>query len=233
MKNLLRNMPHQFRWTALTTLIVLLLLLCLFMVTGCTSDTDAPLPPYRQVLCEILTDQSGVATRMRYDDGRECPLVTKASGLTPDSTYRVAATVLESENGVSLYNASMVFSPMPVVMAADKVKMDAIDVVAIWLDCRYINLRLSVKRSNDVQHYLAFVDDGVLSNDDGTQTSCIRLFHDNNGDDDNYRQEIVISCPVYPLFSTLRSGVDSVRITVNTPDGLNIQTYCIPQPSSV
>lgn len=221
MKKSLRNIPSQFRWTAFTTVVVLILLLCIFMVAGCSSDDgDADyLPPLTQELCEIMTDNTGVATMMRYADGRECPLAAKVRDLTPDSTYRVSAAILESENGVTLYNAHMVFSPMPVVRKPGEMKTDPVDVLTCWRDCRYVNLRLSVKRSFDVNHFMGFADDGVRHNGDGTATQTVRLYHDQNADADHYRQEITVSCPIYQLAGHLRAGIDSICMKVNTPDG--------------
>lgn len=220
MKNPLRNLPAQFRCTALTTLAVLILLLCIMVVAGCSSDDEPDyLPPYEQVLCEIMTDAKGVATTIRFDDGRERPLVTCPGSLTPDSLYRISAAVLEDEDGVSIYNAAMVFSPMPVAMHEDDVKTDPVDVLTAWRDLRYINLRLSVKRSVAAGHFLTFIDDGVRNNPDGTCTYQLRLFHDGNADVDHFRDELIVSCPIYPLADHLRIGVDSVCLTVNTSDG--------------
>lgn len=220
MKNPLRNLPAQFRWTALTTLAVFILLLCIMVVVSCSSDDEPDyLPPYEQMLCEVMTDAKGVATTIRFDDGRERPLVTCPDGLTPDSLYRISAAVLEDESGVSIYNAAMIFSPMPVVMKDEEVKIDPVDVLTAWRDLRYINLRLSIKRSVEAGHHLAFIDDGVCANPDGTCTSLLRLFYDNNDDEDHFRDELIVSCPIYPLADHLRVGVDSVCLAVNTPGG--------------
>lgn len=220
MKNPLRNLPAQFRWTALTTLAVLILLLCIMVVVSCSSDDEPDyLPPYEQMLCEVMTDAKGVATTIRFDDGRERPLVTCPDGLTPDSLYRISAAVLEDESGVSIYNAAMIFSPMPVVMKDEEVKIDPVDVLTVWRDIRYINLRLSIKRSATTGHFLTFLDDGVRNNSDGTCTYQLRLFHDSNADDDHFRDELIVSCPIYPFAEQLRVGVDSVCLTVNTPEG--------------
>lgn len=197
------------------------------MVTGCSS-TDEPdyLPPYEQTLCEMLSDSRGVATRVRFGDGRELPLVNDISKLTPDSVYRIAAAVLEDERGATLYNAEKVYAPMPAAMKDDKVRTDPLDVLTVWRDNRYINLRLSIKRSAEASHYLGTVDDGPRDNPDGTVTYCLRLYHDNNGDDDHFRHEILFSCPIYPLEGHLRHGVDSVCLTINTPSGL--QSFSTP-----
>lgn len=220
MKKSRHNIPSQFRWTAFTTVVVLVLMFCIFMVTGCSSDDADCLPPYRQELCEIITADTGIATLMRYSDGRECRLFTTVSHLAPDSVYRVSAIILEGEHGVSLYNVHTIFSPMPEMMKATEIKTDPADVLTCWRDCRYINLRLSVKRSVEENHYMGFINDGLRRNSDGTITQIVRLFHNGEGDADHFRQEYTVSCPIYPFANLLRVGIDSICMKVNTTAGL-------------
>lgn len=211
----------QTRWAVTTTLVVLLLLLCIFMVMGCSADDDADdyLPPYQQTLCELLTDNQGRGMTIRFDDGHECPLITSVDNLTPDSLYRIAGAIYERETGVELYNAHVVFSPMPFKIKPEDFKDDPVGVLAAWRDKRYINMRLSLDRSVDVPHYMGFADMGVTDNPDGTRTKTIRFFHDRNGDDVFYRQELLVSCPVFHLGEELREGTDSVCLIVNTEKG--------------
>lgn len=211
----------QFRWAAMTTVVLLLLLLCIFMVTGCSSDVDSDdyLPPYQQTLCELLTDSIGRGVTVRFDDGHERPLITPAKDLTPDSIYRISGTTYEREAGVELYNAQVVFSPMPVSLKPEQLKTDPVGVLAAWRDKRYINFRLSVKRAADAGHYMGFADMGIKHHSDGTSTKTIRFFHDRNGDNAYYKQEFLVSCPIYHLGSELREGKDSIRFIVNTEAG--------------
>lgn len=211
----------QFRWAAMTTLVLLLLLLCIFMVTGCSSDADSDdyLPPYQQTLCELITDSHGNGVTIRFDDGRERPLITPATDLTPDSLYRISGTTYEREDGVELYNAQVVFSPMPISIKPEKVKTDPVGVLAAWRDKRYINMRLSVKRASDAAHYMGFAEMGTRYNFNGTRTKTIRFVHDRNGDNAYYKQELLVSCPVYHLGSELREGTDSICLIVHTEAG--------------
>lgn len=214
-------MRNQTRWTALTTFVVLLLLLCIFMVMGCTSDDeyDDHLPPYEKVLCELLTDTAGVATKVRFDDGHEAALRHRVKDLTPDSLYRISASTLEYDDGVELYNASFVFAPMPQKLKAEDIVTDPVELLTAWRGKRYINMRLRVTRASDAGHYMGFADMGLKHNADGTRTRTIQFYHDRNGDSEYYRQETIVSCPVYQMSNALREGVDSVRMIVNTPQG--------------
>lgn len=216
-----RRFRLQSRWTAMTTVILLLLLLCIFMATSCSSDADSDdyLPPYQQTLCELLTDSQGRGVTVRFDDGRERPLITPTKDLTPDSVYRIAATTYEREAGVELYSAHVVFSPMPVSIPPGKFKTDPVGVLAVWRDKRYINLRLSVKRAADAGHYMGFADMGTRHYPDGTSTKTLRFLHDRNGDNAYYKQELLVSCPIYHLDFELREGKDSVRFIASTEAG--------------
>lgn len=217
-----KRFHHQFRWAATTTAVLLLLLLCIYMVAGCSSDdvdSDDYLPPYQQTLCELLTDSLGRGVIVRFDDGHEGRLITPIQHLTPDSLYRIASTTYEREAGVELLNAQEVFSPMPFILKNEKLKTDPVGVLAAWRDKRYINLRLSVERAAEAGHYMGFADMGIKNNPDGTRTKTIRFYHDRNGDNAYYKQELLVSCPIYHLGSELREGKDSVRFIVNTEAG--------------
>lgn len=220
MKKPRHNIRQQALWAAATTVIVLLLLLCIFMVTGCSGDDEPDyLPPYQKTLCELLTDSTGTGLTVRFDDGRESPLKTPVKDLRPDTLYRIGATTLEYAEGVELYNASAVFAPMPVSIKAGELKTDPVEVLTAWREERYINLRLSVLRGSEADHYMAFADNALMHNPNGSRTKIITFYHDRNGDGEHYRQETIVSCPVYQLSSVLRQGVDSVRMIVYTPTG--------------
>lgn len=197
---------------------MLLLLLCIFMVAGC-SDDDSPLPPYRQELCEILTDSQGNATILRYDDGEEHPITNPQTNLVPDSIYRALALVEEEADGLTLHGLSAVAAPMPRRYVPSELHTDPVEVVTAWKVERYLNLRLAVNRSNETPHSLGFADKGILKNDNGTCTQLLQLLYDNHNDGQYFRYETNVSCPLYSLTSDLRKGIDSIRITVNTYEG--------------
>lgn len=214
------NFRQQALWAAATTVIVLLLLFCIFMVTSCSGDDEPDyLPPYQKTLCELLTDSTGHGTTVRFDDGHLAPLKTPVKDLRPDTLYRIGATTLEYADGLELYNAAAVFAPMPANIKAGEIKTDPVEVLTAWRETRYINLRLSVRRGSEADHYMAFVDQPVKHNLNGTHTKIITFYHDRNGDGQHYRQETIVSCPVYHLGNVLRQGIDSVSMIVHTPTG--------------
>lgn len=210
-------MRQQFVWTAITLGTVLLLLLCIFCVVGCSSD-DEELPPYNTVFGEVLTDHSGKASILRYDDGRESSITNDISQLTPDSIYRVVTRVLENETdkSVTIYGVQGVLSPMPKEYESAKVRRAPVDVITAWRSPRYINLRVAVHRGNEKVHYFGFKDNGYISYESGKRTKVYELMHDKNDDIESFAEDVFMSCPVYQLADELRPGVDSVRILVAT-----------------
>lgn len=220
-------MRAQFRLAAVTLFVVLLLLLCIFMVVGCGSDDAATdfTPPYQKTLCEVLTDSTGCGVTVRFDDGHEAPLRNRIDELTPDSTYRVGATTVEDAQGVTLYNATMIAAPMPAKFHPGETKADPVDVITVWREPRYINLRLAVACGNAETHSMAWADGGTLISTDGKRVKTVTFCHDRHDDPSYYRRETLVSCPVYQLAGELRQGRDSVRVVVNTPEGRRSWSY--------
>lgn len=223
MKNSRERIRQQFRWVVSTLLITLLLLLCIFMVTGC-SDDDSRLPSYHQELCEILTDSKGNATVLRSDDGKEHVITNPLTKLVPDSLYRVLAFITEEKDGVMLRSVSPIASPLPFRYAPSQLHTDPVEVITVWKVDRYLNLRLAVNRSNETPHTIGFADKGIKKNENGTRTQLLQLHYDSHSDGQYFRYETNISCPLYPLAPVLRKDIDSVRITINTNEGPFVMT---------
>lgn len=216
MKDRRYGIRWQRRWTTVTLIVVLLLLLCIFMVTGCSDEGDTPLSPYRQELCEVQTDGRGRTTVLCRDNGQTCHITNPVEGLTPDSLYRALAVVTEEEGGVSLHGLSAVLAPFPHRYDKSLLRTDPVDVVTAWRVDRYINLRLAISRSNMAVHTIGFADMGILVWPDGKRTKMLQLLHDSYNDEAHFTQELTVSCPLYHLAGELRKGVDSVSIAVNT-----------------
>lgn len=222
MKKTLTSITAQTKWTALTVITVLLLFICIFAVTGCSNDEE-PLESYKQALCELVTDASGRSTTFRYDDGRTRPVQNPYDKLTPDSVYRVLAYFVDDETaGVKLATVYSVVSPLPVKMKdGEMVKTDPVKLLTTMTRSpRYINAWIGVPMGN-LQPTLGFVERGVTTNSNGTQTLELVLYHNSKGViDSSYSQELLISCPVYPYTKTLRAGTDSVALSIQTSYGL-------------
>lgn len=213
-----QKIKQQIVWTAITLGIVLLLLLCIFSVVGCSSDDEEEMPPYNTVLAEVMTDNAGRAVKLRFDDGQERTITNEMTNLTPDSLYRVVSRIIDNaaDHTVTIYGLKSVLAPMPKDYEPGKQYRDAVDVITTWRTPRYINLRLGVHRSEEKIHYLGFKDNGYISYESGKRTKVYELMHGQNGDGDSYVEEVIASCPVYQLADELREGQDSVRMVITT-----------------
>lgn len=222
MKKTLKNITAQTKWTVLTTMTVLLLLICIFSVAGCSDDSE-PMESYKQGLCELITDANGRSTTFRYDDGKTRPVQNPYEKLTPDSVYRVLAYFIDDEvAGVKLATVYSVVSPLPVKFEEGAlVKTDPVKLLTtLSRSPRYINAWIGVPMGN-MQPTLGFVERGVTTHSNGTKTLELVVYHDSKGViDSSYSQELLISCPVYPYATALRAGTDSVALSIQTSYGL-------------
>lgn len=218
MKKRMKHMAGQFRMVLLTIVIFLLIALCAFMVMGCSSDdADDVLASYKYVLCEATTDAEKHITTLRYDDGSEWAVTNVAEATTADTTYRVEAAVIEDIDGrhVTLGGLSPVVSPLPFLRLPQQIHHDPVEVVSLWRSLRYVNMRIAIRRGG-LPHGIGFCDDGIVQYPDGRKTRCFSLYHDQNGDPENYSSEYILSCPVYQYADQLTAGRDSIRFVIHT-----------------
>lgn len=218
MKKRMQHMAGQFRMVLLTIVVFFLIVLCAFMVMGCSSDeADDVLANYKYVICEAVTGADKHIATLRYDDGSEWSVTNVAEAATADTIYRVEAAVIEDIDGrhVTLGGLSPVVSPFPFVHGSQPVRRDPVEVVTMWRSPRYVNMRIAIARGGG-PHGIGFCDDGIVHYPDGRKTRCFSLYHDKNGDPENYSSEYILSCPVYQCADQLAAGRDSVRFVVRT-----------------
>lgn len=237
----LKHMTGQFRTAFLALVVVLLLMLCAFMVMGCSGDDDGDaMPPLTAILAEAITDHHGHIRCLRDDNGRLWTITnvdtTAVSPYTPDSLYRVRAWVIPENtsgaNGELRLRAGQLdwlFSYKPLPLAGAVAKHDPVEGVSATITPRYVNMRLAIRVSKIEAHRYGFVEESILKNTDGTKTLVISLYHDNGGDTASYTVEDVFSCPIYPYIGTLIPGRDKVRLVVNTKGQPFTQEWVIPK----
>ncbi len=186
--------------------------------TACKDD-DEPMPSYQIALAEVTADATGTAASVTFDDGSTFPLAQSISGLKADSTYRIQAMYL-LQNGQAVFNQyAQVLAPQMAEYAEDKVKRDPVEMLTVWKGGRYINLRINIKGTATGLHYFGFNQVGIESHTNGTRTLSAELLHDQNGDSLYYSRNAYLSLPLRPLSELLRTGTDSVRLTVPTFKG--------------
>lgn len=187
--------------------------------TACSNDDEVQ-PAYKFDLAELSTNASGVATALTLDDGTSLTLNQPIGGMKADTTFRIQALYVASDNGTaSVSDYAQVLSPQVVRYAEADIKTDALDVLTCWQTAHYVNFRLAVKGTAVKVHYLGFHETNYVHNADGTVIMQVLLIHDQNNDPLYYTRETYLSLPFRPLSGLLRAGTDSLHVTVATFDG--------------
>jgi hypothetical protein len=99
-----------------------------------------------------------------------------------------------------------------------------VEVQSIWQSGSYLNLVLQIK-VKDKQHELSFIDHGIVTNEDGTQTLTLTLFHDRKDDVEGFDEKHYLSVPLWYYQENLKQG-DHIVIHLNTyKEGMISRTY--------
>lgn len=194
------------------------LLLLLFAFTAC-SDEETPLPPYQENLGDMLTNSSGRAVQMVFDNGSRRNISNTIAKLKPDTIIRVRALYTESGENVWLAQCAEVLTPHAKHYRPSAIHTDPVEIVAVWKGMDYINLKLNTKGDNTTTQFFGFHSNGITTGSDGNRLMKILLIHDRNKAPLYFTHETVLSLPLRPLDTTLRKGTDSISLTIHTENG--------------
>lgn len=186
---------------------------------------------YPDVLTEILnleTDAQGYGHRLITDEGKtwSIPPSQRPDELTSDSLYRVLCKYVPNENGeATVYTLQSVNAPLPKVESEFKtLHTDAVSIQSIWRSGEYLNLILQVM-VKDQKHEFAFVDQGITTNEDGTKTLSLMLYHNRNNDVEGFYRKAYLSVPLWHYQNQLTPG-DSITFQLNTyEEGRTVRTF--------
>ena len=192
------------------------ILIALFIVslTSCDDESDTFFSNTQMSFVEMLTNNSGVAEKMVLDSGDTLNLTTKIGNLRKDTTYRYIAAFVRHENSASISSYANAISANPSSYAGYEIKTDPLTTQSIWRGGNYVNMTLKVKTSG-ISHGFAFVDKGITTNENGTKTLHIQLYHDQKGDNFSYYRTTYLSCPLYKYQASLRHKSDSIFFIIN------------------
>ena len=203
--------------------IVMALLFCIFLCEGCKEEDYV----YPSVVTEFIgaqTNNDGTISQLVADDGTIYSVLQRdgLGGLVADTLYRTISIYepITQENGkgnvAQLYSCQLVLSvnPLPASDFKGNIKTDPVDIQSIWLSGEYLNMILLVKYK-ELSHIYHFVDEGITSDQSGTQTLNLRLFHDRNNDYEAFTKQVYLSVPLKNYLQLLRKG-DKIRFNLNT-----------------
>lgn len=203
--------------------IVMALLFCIFLCEGCKEEDYV----YPSVVTEFIgaqTNNDGTISQLVADDGTIYSVLQRdgLGGLVADTLYRTISIYepITQENGkgnvAQLYSCQLVLSvnPLPASDFKGNIKTDPVDIQSIWLSGEYLNMILPVQYK-ELSHLYHFVDEGITSDQSGTQTLNLRLFHDRNNDYEAFTKQVYLSVPLKNYLQLLRKG-DKIRFNLNT-----------------
>ncbi len=199
-------------------LLVALWLSLLAFVSACSND-DAPMPAYQLALADLTTDLTGTAYELTLDDGTSPSLTKAITGLKTDTTYRIHVAYLLNDGRAQVNSYTRILAPQVGKYAPDVAYTHPLEVTTCWRSPHYINLQLNVKGTAKSVHYFGFNETDYRTNADGSHTMCVNLIHNQNADPLYYSRSTYLSLPLRPLSHLLRTGTDSIQLTVNTFQG--------------
>lgn len=68
----------------------------------------------------------------------------------------------------------------------------------------------------ELSHLYHFVDEGITSDQSGTQTLNLRLFHDRNNDYEAFTKQVYLSVPLKIISSYYGKEIKSVSTSIHT-----------------
>ena len=133
----------------------------------------------------LKTNSEGFGTEIITDDGKVWHLQegNRPNNLTADSTYRIVSRFAPiSTSEAQAYSFWSVIAPLPKAENEyPTIKTDPVNLQSIWQSGDYLNMVVKVMMKNQ-EHELSFIDNGISSQADGTQTLTLTLFHDRKND---------------------------------------------------
>ena len=176
----------------------------------------------------LKTDAKGFGTQIVTDQGIVWHLQegNRPDSLTADSTYRVVSRFAPiNETEAQAYAFWKVIAPLPKPAEAyDIIHTDPVSIQSIWRSGDYLNMVLHIKVKNQ-EHELSFIENGITSGNDGTQTLMLTLFHDRKGDVEGFDQKFYLSVPLWHYQDKLNKG-DQIVFQLNTyQEGTTSRTF--------
>lgn len=197
------------------------------LLTACGEDEYVYPDLITEFSC-LTTDAKGFGTQIITDEGKTWNLKegNRPNKLTPDSTYRVVSRFAPIDDTyATAYSFWKAISPIPQPENMyETIHTDPVSIQSIWKSGNYLNLILQIK-VKDKQHELSFIDHGIVTNEDGTQTLTLTLFHDRKDDVEGFDEKHYLSVPLWYYQENLKQG-DHIVIHLNTyKEGIISRTY--------
>ena len=203
------------------------ILFAVVLLTACGEEEYVYPDLITEMSC-LKTNAEGFGVQIITDNGTVWNLKegNRPDSLTADSVYRVVsrfAPVADSE--AVAYSFWKVISPLPKPENEyGSIHMDPVSIQSIWRSGDYLNMVLQVK-VKDQEHELSFIDNGVVTNTDGSHTLTLSLFHDRKNDVEGFDQKFYLSVPLWHYQEKLNKGDAIVFQLYTYKEGMTTRTF--------
>ena len=209
----------------------LLKTICVFLsavlLSACGKE-DYVYPNLITEMACLKTDGNGIGTQIVTDQGIVWHLQkdNRPDSLTADSTYRIISRFAPlNEPEAQAYAFWKVIAPLPKPEKEyETIHTDPVSIQSIWQSDDYLNMVLHIK-VKDQEHELSFIENGIATNTDGTQSLMLTLFHNRKGDVEGFDQKFYLSVPLWYYQDKLNKG-DQIVFQLNTyQEGMTSRTF--------
>ena len=203
------------------------ILFAVVLLTACGGE-EYVFPDLITEMSCLKTNAEGFGVQIITDNGTVWNLKegNRPDSLTADSLYRVVsrfAPVADSE--AVAYSFWKVISPLPKPESEyESIHLDPVDIQSIWQSGNYLNMVLQVM-VKDKEHELSFIDNGITSNANGTQTLHLTLFHHRKDDVEGFMQKYYLSVPLWHYEGKLNKGDTIVFELYTYKEGMTQRTF--------
>ena len=203
------------------------ILFAVVLLTACGEEEYVYPDLITEMSC-LKTNAEGFGVQIITDNGTVWNLKegNRPDSLTADSVYRVVsrfAPVADSE--AVAYSFWKVISPLPKPESEyESIHLDPVDIQSIWQSGDYLNMVLQVM-VKDKEHELSFIDNGITSNTNGTQTLHLTLFHHRKDDVEGFMQKYYLSVPLWHYQGKLNKGDTIVFELYTYKEGMTQRTF--------
>lgn len=204
------------------------ILLAAWFLASCSEEEDYVFPDLITEMVCLKTDANGCGTHFITDKGQTWHLQegNQPNKLTPDSTYRVVGRYAPiGETDAQAYSFYQTISTLPKPESEYKsIHTDPVSIQSIWRSGDYLNMILPIQ-VKDQKHELAFIENGIAENADGTKTLTLTLYHDRKNDVEGFDEKFYLSIPLWHYRDKLNKG-DQIVLRLNTyEEGMTSRNY--------
>ena len=197
------------------------------LFTSCGEEAYVYPDLITEMVC-LKTNSHGFGTHFVTDEGHIWHLSkdNQPDSLTADTTYRVVSRYAPlNETEAKAYSLYKTISTLPQKQSEyEAIHTDPVSIQSIWRSGDYLNMVLQIM-VKDQKHELSFIENGITTNVEGTQTLTLTLYHNRKEDVEGFNEKHYLSIPLWHYQDILNKG-DQIVLHLNTyKEGMTSRNY--------